>query len=378
MKNNLNVEFRIGISTTVLNCKDGNKPLDGIGVYTRSIFNELQMAGFTPQGYAFPPLYAPNLCKGFPSSFKALALKGLLPFTKPLAMPVDIFHVTDYRAVPMTCPVVTTLYDAIPFVDPGLANSRLRTLKNCFLRRSAEYADHVIAISNYSVRELVEHYKVPESKISVVYCGVDDDWLGELPTKENIDQVLFAHNLKPGYFLTVGTLQPRKNILRLLQAHSRLPAALRKAHPVVVVGRRGWNCDALVAQLDEKIIQGEARWLANIDSREDLRCLYAGAEAFLFPSLYEGFGLPVLEAFAMGLPVLTSNTTSLPEVSNGIAVEVNPLSLVELSEGMLHLLNLPDRTKIIAAGKERARELSWARCADETLKVYRKVLKASH
>jgi alpha-1,3-rhamnosyl/mannosyltransferase len=289
-------------------------------------------------------------------------------------MPVDVFHVTNYGSVPMDCAVVTTLFDAIPFVDPAMANPRLRQLKNFILRRSAEHADHVIAISNYAIPELVEHYRVPESKITVVYCGVDNDWIDHQPTQDRVDEVLTHHQLERGYFLTVGTLQPRKNVERLLEAHSRLPE--RKERPLVVVGKRGWNCEALVAKLEEKIALGEARWLSDVTSRDDLKCLYAGAEAFLFPSLFEGFGLPILEAFAMGLPVLTSNTTSLPEVSQGIGIEIDPLNLDQMVEGMQQLLNLRDREARIQAGRARAMDLTWNRCALETLEVYRKVLAA--
>lgn len=369
-----NSGLRIGLSASILNVDGMGRPLDGMGVYTQSLFNEFVKRGVVVERYTYPSAIKNDQYKEFPASFEMLALKDMLRFVNPLKMSVDVFHVTDYKAVRMTCPVVTTLYDAIPFVDPGMASSRLRVLKNFVLRSSAGCADHVIAISNYSIKELVEHYKVPESKISVVYCGVDDSWLDTKPTTEQVDHILRRHGLERGYFLTVGTLQPRKNVLRLLQAHSRLAAPVRKAHPLVVVGKRGWNCDELVAQLEEKVSHGEAFWLQHLDSREDLKCIYAGAEAFLFPSLYEGFGLPVLEAFAMGLPVLTSNTTSLPEVSNGIGLEVDPLNIDEMADGMLQLLNLPDRAFRIEAGKARARELSWSRCAEETLNVYRKVL----
>lgn len=374
MRSNKDLQLQIGLSASILVNSSGKKPLDGMGVYTQSLLNEFVKSGLLVQPYIYPSIVKGYQYEALPASFMTLALKDMLGFANPLKMPVDLFHVTDYKAVRMTCPVVTTLYDAIPFVDPGMGSSRFRALKNFVLRRSAECADHVIAISNYSVKELVEHYRVAESKISVVHCGVDDSWLDSRPTVEQVDNVLRHHGLAPGYFLTVGTLQPRKNVQRLLQAHSQLAVSIRKAHPLVVIGKRGWNCDALVAELEEKVLHGEARWLQNIDSREDLKCFYAGAEAFLFPSLYEGFGLPVLEAFAMGLPVLTSKTTSLPEVSNGIGLEVDPLNLGEMADAMLQLTNLPDRAIRVEAGKARAQELSWSRCANETLKVYNKVL----
>ncbi len=377
MKNNVTTKLRIGISTTVLDRASENTPLDGIGIYTQSLFREFQDCDFYIQGYVFPPVKNLSLYSSFPSSFRSFALKRILPFSKSLKLPIDIFHVTDYMSIPMTCPVITTLYDAIPFIDPGMANSRFRSLKNFILKRSAECADHVIAISNYSVKELVEYYGVSESKISVVYCGVEEDWIINQPTKERIEEVLKSYSLQRGYFLNVGTLQPRKNVDRLLKAHSLLPYKIRREHPLVVVGKYGWNCDLLVAQLKEKIASGEAYWFPNLSSREELKCLYSGSKAFIFPSLYEGFGLPVLEAFAVGVPVLTSNTTSLPEVSKGIALEIDPLNINEMAEAIKCMLDLPDREERISAGKRRAKELSWRHCGEETLKVYRKVLSGS-
>lgn len=365
--------MRLGISSTILAQRAAKGFLDGIGVYTQALLDQYQLLGVDATKFAFPFSPLSDEYTALPGSFKSLAIKALLRPQSALSMPVDVFHVTDYRAVPMSCPVVTTLYDAIPFVDPAMANNRWRALKNYVLKRSATYADHVIAISNFSVAELVTHYQVPEEKISVIHCGVDEDWLVQ-PAPDDVDAVLNRYDLERGYLLTVGTLQPRKNLERLISAHNKLTDIQRKRHPLIVVGKRGWNCDALMEALQRKIDLGEARWLNNVHSRDELKCLYAGAEAFAFPSTYEGFGLPVVEAFAMGLPVLTSNATSLPEVSQGVGLEVDPLSINALTEGLEHVLNLPDRVARISAGKKRAQELTWARCASETLKVYESLL----
>lgn len=374
LDNILNANMNVGISTTVLDRNSLNKPLDGIGVYTQSLIKEYEKLGVSLLKYAFPPVTEKNSCHELPHTFRHMSLLGLVPSSKPIDIPADVFHVTDYRSFRMSCPVVTTLYDAIPFIDPTMANSSFRRLKNLVLRRSAHYADHIIAISNFSTKELIEHYRIPESKISVVYCGVDGDWL-EAPSPIKVQEVLDRYNLSKGYFLTVGTLQPRKNISRLLRAHNLLSPSVRKGHPILVVGRRGWNCEGLVSELMEKMQKGEAHWLSDVNSREDLKCLYVGAEAFVFPSLYEGFGLPVLEAFAIGVPVLTSNTTSLPEVSNGIALEIDPTNINEISDGLVELLKLRDRDARIAEGRSRAQELSWESCAQQTLDVYRKTIR---
>jgi glycosyltransferase involved in cell wall biosynthesis len=364
-----NSDIRIGVSATILNRND---TLDGIGVYTQSLLREYQKLGLKPKAYTFPPVKKTGY-ELLPAGFKSIAVRSLMPFSAAKSMPLDIFHVTDYRAFPMSCPVVSTLYDAIPFVDPEMTNTHLRGLKNWMLKRSAHYADHVIAISNYSVAELVEHYEINPQKISVVHCGVDEDWLST-PPASLVSEVLKNRGLERGYFLNVGTIQPRKNLVRLMAAHDLLPEKLRKDFPLVVVGHAGWKCHEIIKGLRAKVHKGEAHWFNDVSSREELKCLFAGAGAFVFPSLYEGFGLPILEAFAIGAPVITSNTTSLPEVSMGIGLEVDPLSIDAITEAMIYVLQLSDREARVMAGKKRAAELSWRRCAEQTLSVYGKVI----
>lgn len=370
------INYRLGISTSLL--YDGGKPrpLDGVGVYTASLIREYRQLGINPEGYVFPPAPASDAYHVLPETYRALILRGLLPLDPPLSMLTDVYHVTDYRSVRMSCPVVTTLYDAIPFVAPEMTNTRLRYFKNLLLKRSASFADHVIAISHYATTELVEHYGIPEAKISVVYCGVDEEWLIP-PDALSVQQTLKARGLEKEYFLTIGTIQPRKNLERLMAAHDRLSDHQRRKHPLVVVGREGWNCEAIIQKMKSKMAIGEAVWLNDVTDREELKCLYSGAKAFLYPSLYEGFGLPILEAFATGTPVLTSNTTSLPEVSRGIGFEVDPYQVDKICEVMLYLIEPGNHADRIAAGRKRAAELSWRRCAEETLSVYKSVISGS-
>jgi alpha-1,3-rhamnosyl/mannosyltransferase len=182
--------------------------------------------------------------------------------------------------------------------------------------------------------------------------------------------------LRRGYFLFVGTLQPRKNIERILDAYLGLPPHMRKERQLVIAGRAGWRCDELLARVRGARERGEqVLWLDYVCGENALRQLYTGAGAFVFPSLHEGFGIPVLEAFASGVPVVTSNTTSLPEVSQGAAVEVDPLSVDAIREAMSSLVRDDAlRKRCIDAGRARASQLTWKRTVENTAAVYRAVL----
>ena len=349
-----------------------------MSVYTRKLyegFNQLdQQVSLWSYGADGKLPVADMDLNYFGHSFSAYAALSVLNKNKAWVKPdVDIFHATDYRSIPMHCPVVTTLYDAIPMVHPEMANPRFRRLKNFVLKNAAKCADHVIAISQYSVRELVDYYDIPPEKISVVLCGVDRHWLDPIP-EVDWQATLVKRGLLPGYYLFVGIIQPRKNLDRLMQAHDKLPADVRHERPLVIVGRAGWQCETTLERLQKKIGAGESYWFPDVHSQRELKHFYAGAGAFVFPSLYEGFGLPILEAFAVGVPVVTSTATSLPEVSAGIGLEVDPLDVDALSEGMQQILLPESRQPRIAAGQLRAKELSWSFCAEETLKVYRQVL----
>ncbi|MDB5919340.1 MAG: hypothetical protein JWR40_3574, partial [Massilia sp.] len=233
----------------------------------------------------------------------------------------------------------------------------------------------VIAMSHFAIDELVSCFGIDPDRISVVPNGVDDAWL-QAPEPDAVAATLRDNGLRAGYFLFVGTLQPRKNVERLLAAYLQLPAAVRAERQLVIVGAAGWLCSELVRRMAAASENGEqVVWLHSLTSGAALRHVYAGAGVFAFPSLYEGFGIPVAEAFAAGVPVVASNTSSLPEVSQGAALEVDPLDAGAIGAAMLALVRDDAlRARCIAAGRVRAGELTWRESARRTAAVYHSLL----
>ncbi|MYM71196.1 glycosyltransferase [Duganella sp. FT134W] len=380
--------LRVGLSATTTEPALTDGRMDGIGVYSQALIAHLPQAGVEVQPLSFaPPGDARRMTasRAMPLSFP-LAVLGdfILPSSVHLstqtalgkgAAPLDLFHATDYRIVRMDCPVVATLHDAVPVSHPEWASPKLRKLKNWLQINAAQKAQHVIANSHFSIRELVDYFGVNENRISVVNLGVPAEWL-DRPDAAACDATLAQYQLRAGYFLFVGTLQPRKNVERLLAAYLTLPPVLRAARQLVIVGSPGWRSEALVAQIKAAQQHGEnVVWLNQLTDNRQLRHVYAGAGAFIFPSLHEGFGLPLLEAFASGVAVACSGTSSLPEVASGAALEFDPMSVGEIAAAMTTLARDDvARARYIAAGERRALELTWAETARRTAAVYHHVL----
>jgi alpha-1,3-rhamnosyl/mannosyltransferase len=287
---------------------------------------------------------------------------------------VDLIHATDHY-VPKCSPVplVATLMDAIPLSHPHWSRGSYRGLKNALWIRAANWADQIITISEYSKLELAKWTGISPNKISVIPLGVDKRWFRDVPTAE-FAQVRARYALPERFFISVGTLQPRKNIEGAILAHRSMPLAERQRIPLVIVGRAGWKCEAVLKMIDEDTSSGAVRRLQHVPEA-DLLAVVKSASALVFASLAEGFGLPVLEAFAAQVPVVTSNTTSLPEVTGDAALTVDPLDIAALIAAMQRVIGdeaLANDLK--QRGLLRAQAFNWQACAASTVGVYREAL----
>ncbi|OVZ59357.1 hypothetical protein CDO44_12150 [Pigmentiphaga sp. NML080357] len=369
--------IKVGISST--KAEPALRPhRDGIGTYTAALIGGLPRYGCMPVGYAWPDAgraRAPlRHGRYLPHSYGITTAGQMLGILAPLSMPVDVFHCTDHMALRTSCPSVITLHDAAPLSHPEWASPRLRWLRNRLLRRAGALGDAYIAISHAAVEELVRYFGVDERKIHVVPNGIEATWFDEGDAGIRFRRLAERLHLRAGYFLFVGTLQPRKNVDRLLDAYRQLPSPLRREHRLLIVGRPGWRSAGTIARMRAMRDDG-VLWLDDIDDDGDVRALYRHAAALVFPSLHEGFGLPVLEAFASGTPVVTSNLASLPEVAGDAALLVDPLDAGEIAAAMRDLVRSPDiRRQCIARGVAQARLFSLERTAAATAAVYRSLL----
>jgi glycosyltransferase involved in cell wall biosynthesis len=242
-----------------------------------------------------------------------------------------------------------------------------------YLNRSTEYAARfasmLIAVSEFTKRDLTNRLGVPSSKIRVVYEGVDTSH-HQCPPTGMVDHTLQRFGITKPYLLFVGTVQPRKNLARLIEAISLMK---NKQIKLVIAGKKGWLSDDIYQAPSKYLVNHRIHFLG-YTSHLDTACLYTGATATVLPSLFEGFGLPLLESMAYGTPVIAANSTSLPEVVGSAGLLVDPLDSQSMADGMDQLVHdIVLQTQLRQAGLERVKQFSWQKAASETLSVLEEV-----
>jgi glycosyltransferase involved in cell wall biosynthesis len=264
----------------------------------------------------------------------------------------------------MPRPAVVTVHDLGYIYFPEAHPTLARRYLEWSTRHSVRQAARIIADSLATSGDLAAHYGVPESRIKLVYPGVDES-LAPVTDPAALAAVRTRYRLPDRYLLFVGTLQPRKNIARIVQGYARWRAAQSSPDvALVLAGQRGWLFDPDWVGGTEGVI------LPGYVDDADVAALYSGALALVFPTLHEGFGFPVLEAMRCGTPVITSNTSSLPEVAGDAALLVNARDPGDIAEAIGRLVSDDElRTDLIARGFQHAAQFTWARAASQTLRV---------
>ena len=342
--------------------------LSGVGYYTRRLLDELAARALdgrlaAPVVLSNKPITVPagaRLHEAHRFPVRAVWMEACVPRALG-AIRADVAHFTNYTApLRLERPYVVTIHDMSLALLPECSTWKMRLLVPRVLPRVARRARLVLVPSIATRDDVVRLLSVDPGRVRVIPHAAPRAFAAatDSPAPDG-----------PPYFLCVGNLEPRKNLARALRAFARIAPSL-PAHRFVVVGRPGWKYDDVLAEAARPELAGRVE-LRGYVGEDELPALYRGATAFVYPSLYEGFGLPVIEAMACGAPVLTSRVSALPELAEGAAVLVDPTDEAALAEAMHALATDAGlRERLRAAGSTRAAQYSWEATADRTIEAY--------
>jgi glycosyltransferase involved in cell wall biosynthesis len=294
-------------------------------------------------------------------------------FEKYLGSP-NILHGTNYSVYPCNHSLkVMNIYDLTFIKYPHYIDSVVKTYTER-VKRCLQWTDLVLTISESSKKDIVEYLQVEPEKIYVTPLAsrYDVDYLST-KTWEQLEYQSNFNFTKP-YLLFVSTIEPRKNINAIITAFNLLKEKYKIEHDLILIGKKGWNYEPIFTAIENSPWKKQIHHLDYL-SNELVALFYSKADVFVYPSHYEGFGLPVLEAMTLGAPVVTANTSSIPEVTGDAAILIDPNDPMQLAEAILQVISDAQlRQDLINKGRKRAKLFSWSRTAKETLKAYRSII----
>ncbi len=299
------------------------------------------------------------------------------PFSFPVVLrrdPVDLLHVQYFVPPASKSPVVLTVHDISFAVHPGFFTRKDRLLLGTLVPWSLRRADRIITDAEFTKGEMVRTYGLDPTQIEVIPLAADPRYR-PLDREHCRRVVAERHDTGGGFMLYVGTLQPRKNVATLIRAYSMFRKQTRLPHKLVIVGKAKYKFDSVFDAIRDSGYEDDIVFSGFVDDA-DLPVYYNAADVFVFPSRYEGFGLPPLEAMACGTPVIASNASCIPEVVGDAAVLVDPDDVSGFAGAMASVLGDPSvAVEMRDKGAARAGSFSWDRTARETIDVYRDVLR---
>lgn len=313
-----------------------------------------------------------NKCKWFHSVlYNRLNHYLRLPYKLFFREEADVTQFFNYVLPPgVKGKTALYVYDMAYKVYPETIGEKTLRMLNENLAESCRRADRIITISEFSKQEIIKYLGIPSEKIAVVPCAVDHSVYNNIIDLDLLNGIKNKFNIDQDYFLYLGTLEPRKNIERLIDAYAALHKRDTLIPKLVIAGKNGWNYDNVYKKVNDYKINESVIFTGYIKAEEAVTLL-KGALAFVFPSIYEGFGMPPLEAMACGVPIITSNVSSLPEVVQDAGYLIDPFSAEDLSEAMFEIINNSEkREQLIEKGLKRAKEFTWKGSAELLRSVY--------
>ncbi len=275
---------------------------------------------------------------------------------------------------------VVTIHDVIPLIFPQEFPPGIRgKFRHLLQKKALESVDAIITDSENSKLDIISKLNINESKISVIYLAAPQKFRPQ--SQSNIKSTREKYKIPENYVLYVGDVNPNKNVLRLIESFERIHNRDKSLHLVLVgraFGQTSNEAKAIKKRIIDLNLQDRVSMKPNVplDPSDDIISIYSGAKAYIHPSLYEGFGLPILEAFSVGVPVVAGNSSSVPEIASDAAILVNPESVKDIANGLMKILTMNEvqREKMITKGLNQAKKFSWEKTAKQTIQVYEKVL----
>jgi glycosyltransferase involved in cell wall biosynthesis len=356
----------------------------GIGTYVRNLLRHLSRLDSTTEYVLFCHEADCGSVEDLGANFRAFP-EPAKPYSvgEQLRIPldlrrerIDLFHAPHYVLPPLTpCKSVVTIHDCIHLRFPQYLPNRLgQAYAWSSMWLATHRASRVLTVSEASKRDILHYYRVPDRRIDVIYNAIDDR-IGEEPSPEDIERVRDRYQLNAPYVLYAGNIKPHKNLERLIEAFHMLRQDPDLAHvTLLIIGDEISKYAALRRAVHRYKLHKYVRFFGFVPDKT-LAVLYRLARVFVFPSLYEGFGFPPLEAMAAGAPVITSNVSSLPEVVGDAALLIDPLDPVAIADAMRRVLMDSDlREALRQRGYQRAKEFSWERSVRRVREIYDEVL----
>ncbi len=358
----------------------------GIGTYVRNLIRELAEIDRENTYFVITGADGRDALKNLPDNFRVTiqrspvySVRELFALSRQLLrLKVDLYHATHY-VLPLIVPCrsVVTIHDIIHLLYPEFLPNRLAFhYAERMIRRSLQRGDRIISVSRNTRTDLMSYFHVDGEKIEAVYNGIEDDFRETLPS-EDLERWMRSLGLERPYLLFVGNPKPHKNLDNVVKAYARALQLHDFPHRLVCVGDRGGQEFKIRQRASQLGIEERLLLLGHV-AQEALPAIYQGSAAFLYPTLYEGFGLPVVEAMASRVPVITSNTSSLKEIAAGYADLVNPLDVDGMARAIVRAVSDADHRKSLRKlGQRRAEDFRWRQAAEKTLEIYLRALGVS-
>jgi glycosyltransferase involved in cell wall biosynthesis len=361
----------------------------GVGTYIRNVIRTIARLDRESKYFLIGLPERVAECGPLPGNFHAVSfagrdnsLKSSVDFRAIVRrLHCDLVHIPHLFWIPrgLPCPYVVTVHDLLNHLDGGRGDSLLRRrMRARFTQRALNKAARVLAVSQFTKSEIERLFAIPPEKIQVIYNAIDERFLGGHASDADRQMIAERYQVNYPFLLYAGSIQPHKNVVRIIEAFSALKTELEKEHQLtdlklIIIGDDLSSHPDLRRTVIRSGVQNDVRFLGFVPI-EVLRIFYDVAKVFVFPSLYEGFGLPPLEAMAHGTPVVTSNTSSLPEVAGNAALLVNPENIFEIRRGLQKALLDPNvRARMKERGYEQAQRFSWTDSVTRILEVYRAI-----